>query len=309
MNRQSNLLPMIAGIIMSVIFGFSFLFTTEALDVTTPIQLLAYRFAFAALTLTILQLFGVIKVSFRNKPWHRLLFLALFQPVIYFTLETIGLQMTSVSEAGMIIGVIPVVVAFLAVLILKERPSVWQLVSILFSVIGVVFIVMMQGSKSSGGNLQGILFLFGAVLAAGMYNIFSKQLSVFFNSLEITYVMMWLGAITFNLIFLGELILQGQVSDYFRILVNPKVLLSVFYLGIISSVVAFFLLNFMLARIAVSRSAVFANLTTVTSIAAGVIFRNDPLYWFHLVGSSLILLGVYGTNFFGLQKKNDLLSG
>ena len=293
---------MIAGLIMSIIFGFSFLFTTEALDFITPIQLLAYRFAFAALALTSLQILGVIKVSFSGKPWHKLLLLALFQPIIYFTLETIGLEMTSVSEAGMIIGVIPVVVALLAVLILKERPSFGQLASILLSVVGVAFIVMMTGSQSSAGNLRGMLILFGAVLAAGMYNILSKQLSVFFNSLEITYVMMWLGAITFNLIFLSELIIQGQVRVYFQFLANPRVLLSVFYLGIVSSIIAFFLLNYMLARITVSRSAVFANLVTVTSIVAGVIFRDDALYWFHLVGSLFILLGVYGTNFFGLRK-------
>lgn len=305
MNRRSNFLPIIAGIVMSVIFGFSFLFTSEALDFTTPIQLLAYRFAFAALALTVLQLIGVIKVNFRGKPLHKLLFLTIFHPIIYFILETFGLKMTSVSEGGMLIGIIPVVVASLAVIILKERPSIWQIASILLSVMGVLFIVFMKGSTSSGGNYYGILILFGAVLAAGMYNILSKQLSAYFNSMEITYVMMWIGAIVFNLIFFGELFFEGRVSSYFHLLKNPQVLLSVFYLAIVSSIVAFFLLNFMLARMEVSRSAVFANLTTVTSIAAGVIFRNDPFYWFQIVGSLLILLGVYGTNYFGMSKKND----
>ncbi len=297
MSKHTELLPIIAGIVVSSIFGFSFFFTAEALDMVEPMQLLGYRFAIAALTLTILQLSGVIKINFRGKKLKTLMLLALFQPVVYFIFETIGVKMSSASEAGMIIATIPVIVTIFSVIFLKERPSIWQVGCVLLSVSGVVFIVFMKES-GGGGNILGMLILFGAVLAAGVYNILSRKLSLSFKPVEITYVMMWTGAIAFNVIALSQKVLEGNVREYFNLLTNHQVLTSILYLGILSSIGAFFLLNYMLSKMEASRSAVFANLTTVIAIIAGVVFRGEPFYWFHIVGSVLILIGVYGTNYF-----------
>lgn len=41
--KSSSTLPIIAGIGMAVIWGFSFLFTKETLDHTSPLQLLGFR--------------------------------------------------------------------------------------------------------------------------------------------------------------------------------------------------------------------------------------------------------------------------
>ena len=76
---------------------------------------------------------------------------------------------------------------------------------------------------------------------------------------------------------------------------------------VLSSIGAFFLLNYMLSRMEASRSAVFSNLTTIVAILAGVLFRGDVFYWFHAVGGFLILLGVYGTNYFSAKQKLKLV--
>jgi len=73
---------------------------------------------------------------------------------------------------------------------------------------------------------------------------------------------------------------------------------SIVYLGLISSVVGFFMMNYMLSKVEASRSAVFANLVTIVSIIAGVILLKDPFHWYHLVGSIFIIAGVWGTNQF-----------
>lgn len=296
-------MPILAGIIVSFIFGLSFTFTAQALDEIAPMHLLGYRFAFAALGLTVLQFTGLIKINFRGKRLGTLMILALFQPVIYFIFETIGIKMTSASEGGMIIATIPVVVTFLSAIFLKERPTIFQVGSIILSVSGVMFIVWMKGTSDTGGNIIGLLFLFGAVIAAGIYNILSRKLSISFMPIEITFMMMWFGAITFNAIAIIQHFAAGEINQYFYPLSNGKVLLSVFYLGILSSIGAFFLVNYMLSRMEASRSAVFSNLTTVVAIIAGVLFRGDSFYWYHAVGSLLIILGVYGTNYFSARKE------
>ena len=98
---------------MALIFGLSFMFTKQALETLPTTLLLSYRFALAAILLTLLWLFGVIKISYKNKPLKELLLLSLFQPIAYFIFETTGVKLTSSSEAGIMIALIPVVVTIL----------------------------------------------------------------------------------------------------------------------------------------------------------------------------------------------------
>ena len=44
---------------------------------------------------------------------------------------------------------------------------------------------------------------------------------------------------------------------------------------------------------------VFVDLATVLSIAAGSVFLDEKIYYYHIIGSVLIVLGVLGTNFLG----------
>jgi drug/metabolite transporter (DMT)-like permease len=52
----------------------------------------------------------------------------------------------------------------------------------------------------------------------------------------------------------------------------------------------------MLSKLEAAQVAVFGNLVTVISIFAGIIILNEQFKWFHVVGSVLILAGVWGTN-------------
>jgi drug/metabolite transporter (DMT)-like permease len=69
---------------------------------------------------------------------------------------------------------------------------------------------------------------------------------------------------------------------------------SLLYLGVVASVVGFFLVNYNLKHIPAHVSSIFANVATITSIIAGLIFLNETLYWYHFVGSAFIMIGVYG---------------
>ncbi len=292
-------LPYIASLTVAVIFGFSFMFTKEALNVLAPFQLLGFRFASAVLLLTLLRIAGLIKVDYRGKKLGKLLLLTAFQPLFYFTCETIGVKLTSASEAGMMIAVIPILAAVLGAIFLKERPSMLQFSFIILSVVGVIFIIYMRGSTQSGSDFTGVLILMGAVLAAAVFNILSRANSLKFTPVEITYLMMWVGAVAFNTIGLGRALLDGvPIVEYFHALTDPRAYFAVLYLAVLSSVLAFFLLNFSLSQIEAAQAAVFANLTTVISILAGVLILKEKFYWFHLLGGSMIILGVWGTNYF-----------
>ncbi len=299
-------LPYLAILTAVIIWGFSFIFTKDALNILTPFQLLGFRFAASAILLSSLKLLKIIKINFSEKPLKNLLVLAFFQPLLYFTCETIGIKLTSASETGIIIAIIPIFTAIMGVFLLKEYPSKLQLFFITLSVAGVIFIVLMQNNKEIGSHLAGIFILMGAVLSAAVYNISSRMNSVQFNPLEITFVMIWVGAIFFNIIGTIEAINQGVCfRDYISVLADFHAYTAVLYLSILSSVAAFFLYNYSLANIQASQAAIFANMITVISVAAGVIILKESFHWYQAVGGILIILGVWGTNYFAKQPIDD----
>lgn len=301
MIEKEKYLPYLSSTSAALIFGFSFLFTKEALYEIAAFHLLGLRFGSAVILLLILKAFNVIKVDYKEKNVKQLIPIALVQPAAYFSFETFGVKYTNSSEAGVMIAIIPVIVTILAVIFLKEIPSRMQVIFIGISVSGAIFIIIMK-SNEAGSRMIGLMVLLLAVLCASTSNILSRKLSVVFNPLEITFVMMCSGAVFFNGIAILQHLISGNVLYYFEPLSNIKVVSAVLYLGILSSVLAFFLSHFTLSKIEASRSAVFANLSGVISILAGVLIRHEAFYWYQVVGAIMILTGVWGTNYFGSKK-------
>ncbi|MDZ7672373.1 MAG: DMT family transporter [Halanaerobiales bacterium] len=300
---MNKILPYISGLLFSTIFGFSFMYTKEALEIIGPFQLMGYRFLVAALLVNILWLLGVFKISVKLKKVKYLFIIALAQPILYFVFETTGMNYTTSSEAGLLISLIPVVVTILAIFFLNEIPGKKQTIYIVLSVAGVIFITIMKSSTEISGNFLGMALIGGAVIMAGIYNIMSRKMSVDFKPEVITYFMMTIAAVVFNIILLSSK--ATTLSNYIDPLTDLKVLIPVIYLGVLSSVLAFFFVNYTLSKLPASQSAVFANLTTVVSILAGVFIRNEPFYWFQIVGAVLIIIGVWGTNYYGKIKQQE----
>jgi len=301
-------LPYLSGLSFSLIFGFSFMFTKNVLQTISPFQIMGYRFLSAAILVNLLWLFGIIKINLNFNDLKYLFYISLAQPIFYFIFETTGMNYTTSSEAGLLISLIPVAVTILAVFFLNEKPSKKQLFFIILSVLGVMFIIIMKGTTEIRGNFLGMALIGGAVLMAGIFNILSRKFSVNFNPETITYFMMTIGALVFNTILLS--MDSTSFSNYFKPLLDIDILISVLYLGVLSSVLAFFFMNFTLSKLPAAQSAVFANFVTVVSIFAGVFIRNEPFYWFQIIGAIVIIIGVWGTNYYGnIQKQETELKG
>ncbi len=284
----------IAGIGFAVIFGFSFLFSKYALDYISPMGLLAYRFLFAFITFYVLRIIHVIHFKLDKKMLVLILPVVIVQPVLYFIFETYGLNLTTSGEAGLMIALIPIFVALLSAMLLKEKPSLWQVIFILISVSGVILIQTYK-SFELGSSLWGFLLLFSAVLSAALFNITSRKASTKYRASEITYLMMIAGAITFNSIYVTQLITEGQILNYVTNLLNMHIILPILVLGCIISTGGFFLVNYTLHHMPPHISSIYTNLSTIVAIIAGAIFLQESVTIYHIIGSILIISGVYGT--------------
>ncbi len=290
MNKTAHL----AGVAFSLIFGFTFLFSKTALAFLSPIGLISYRFLLAFGVFEILRLAGVIKVRFWKGQWKIWLPVALCEPVLYFLFETYGLQWTTSGEAGMMIALIPIFVTVLSAFLLREKPTRLQVLFILLSVVGILLIQLAKPAEGTG-SIWGFLLLMGAVLTAAFFNIFSRKASRSMTPTEITYFMMLSAAVSFNVLYVARLAIQGRMEDYFGLFSHGEIWVPILYLGIVASIGGYFLVNLALSRLPAHVSSIYSNLSTIVAVVAGAALLQETLAWFHFVGGMMIIVGVYGT--------------
>ncbi len=293
--NSKNLRATFAAFVAQVIFGFSFLFTKIALGYASVFAVLADRYLVAVLVMSLFLLVTKTKIRLTKQIW-KLIGMACFQPILYFLFETYGIRMTTSSFSSVMIAMIPVVSMIGGIFLLKEVPTILQYFFTALSVFGVSLMAFLGTSDGTVTPL-GILFLAGAVIASVLYNIISRKLSAEFSAVERTYVMMLIGFLVFVSLALAE-----NFKHPLALLVlftHTEFLWSVLYLGAISSVLAFFLMNYANSYLPVSKTTVFSNFTTVVSVISGVLFLHEPFSKKALVAMLLIVIGVCGVQ---LQK-------
>ena len=287
---STKTLAILATILCHVIWGFSFMFSRLALDVASVFTLLSHRFILAFLAMNLILLSGRVRLDFK-KNIAPLLLLGLMQPVIYFIGEQYGILHSNTVFSGVMIAMIPIVATLAADPLLKEKPTAGQLFFSLLSVGGVIGIGLLTGSSGSL-DLIGLAGLLVAVASAAAYLMLSRSISGRFTPFERTYVMMGLAAAVFTGLAMAES--GGNLSGYFTPLNNLTYLGPLLYLGLLASVVSFFLSGYALTHLSVARESVFSNLTTAVSVLAGVVFLKEPFSWLSLLFCLLILAGIWG---------------
>ncbi|MBG9773970.1 DMT family transporter [Brevibacillus laterosporus] len=303
MQTKSVFSAYIAAIVYSIIIGFSFLFVKLALQISTPLDVIAHRFTISFVVMLILVICGWIPVRIKWTDLKRIIPLALFYPAIFFVLQVFGLQYTSSSEAGIIQATVPIFTLLIASLFLKERSSGWQKASLFLSVAGVIFIFVMKGSSSVHFSGMGTLLIMLSCLSFSAYSVLARSLTKIWGPLELTFIMMSLGFVCFNVLSLSQHLSNGTISAFFTPWADMRFLLATLYLSILSSVGTAFLSNYVLSKIEATKMSVFNNLSTLISMLAGVIFLHEELGYYHYVGAVMIVAGVIGTSFLGQKRQ------
>ena len=292
----------LAGIISNTIFGFSFIFTTICLNETSVLITLSYRSIIALITLFIVMLIFKVKIKIDKKDLPLLIIMGLCQPSIYFLCENYGILYSSTSFASVMLSVIPIICIILGVTFLKEKVTIKQIIYACLAVVGVILISI---SNWTGGHIKllGIVLLLGAVISAAVFSIFSRKLSTKYSSLQRTFMMFLISTITFTSIAFFQNI--NQLDNFIKPLSNYKFVLSVLYLGTISSVVAFMLVNVANTNLPVSKSTVFSCLSTVISVVVGIVLLKEPYSIITIIATFIILFGVYKTQSSDKKKRDS----
>lgn len=280
-----------AAIVCHIFWGFSFMASDYALGTAHAFVLLSHRFLAAFIIMSMLVVFGLAKLRLRRRRALLLVALGVLEPVVYFFGEQYGILHSGTVFSGVMIAMIPVVCTLAAAPILREKPTVGQLVFCLISVGGVIGIGLL-GGRSGTVEPIGVVALLIAVLGATGYTLLSRRLAQEFTPFERTYTMIAVGAAVFT----GCALVKCGFSpaEYFRPFADGKYLACVLFLSVCCSVICYFMSSYAITHMSVARETVFANLTTAVSVFAGVVILHEPFSWLGLVCCVLILVGIYG---------------
>lgn len=295
MKKEKLVFGIICAILCEILFGFSFLFTKNVTNTISAMSLLSWRFTVAFVVFNLCVLTGIVKLNLKGKPLKPLFLIALLSPVLYFIGETLGIKFTTASESGAFIACIPIAALVSSAIVLKEKPSRLQAAGIAITTAGILLIVLSKGLDSSL-NIFGYLMLSTAVITYSLFSVFAQKAAQF-TSVEKTYMMMGFGAVVFTIIALVENAAAETLGKFISLpLTEGSFTVALLYLGIGCSIIAFLLINTAIAIIGTNRTASFVGICTVVTIAAGVVVLKESFTVFQVVGTVLVLGGVYMAN-------------
>ncbi|WMT38797.1 DMT family transporter [Paenibacillus sp. D2_2] len=296
MNKRQNKLAYIAAILNALIIGFSFLFVKLALQVSHPLDTLAHRFTIAFIATALLLIITRRRIQLDFRTLLTLIPLALFYPFLFFVLQTFGLVYTTLSEAGIVNALVPIFTMLLASIFLKERSSLLQKLFTVLTVAGVVFIFVMKGVQMNSSSSLGIVLILLSALSFSSYSVLARKITQKVHLLDISFVMSLIGALSFNGISVIHHGLQGSMNHYFDAFTAPSFILSILYLGVLSSLMTSLLANFALKHMEASKMSIFGNVGTIFTILGGAIFLKEPIAYYHIIGAIMVLIGVVGVS-------------
>ncbi|WP_104662596.1 DMT family transporter [Ensifer adhaerens] len=203
----------------------------------------------------------------------------------YTTLLIAGLSLTSATDAGVLIGTLPVVSAAIAILLLGERPDRRVLAAIALAAVGVLTIVFKPGDGGAHSPL-GVALIFGAVVCEGLFILLNKRLKAEISPLALSTLMAGLG---FVVALVPALVETPSTAQFDR-----SAIAAVLYYALIPTVAGFVLWYAGAARVTGTEASVFTALAPVSAVAFAFLLLGEPVGVHQLLGIGCVLAAVLG---------------
>lgn len=296
----------LAGVIFSLLVGFSFMSVKICVPLATPLQILAFRYSFAFLAAVFAAL------VFRKRNFIRIrrftdlrLILVVVLYVGFMVLQTAGLVLSTSVEGSIFFAVVPIFAKILARILLGERASLIQDLFMSLSITALI-VMLVLGASDLHFNLAGAALLVAASAFIAGSNVLMRQIKGRFTPFEITFAISVSGFILFNAAALIQGIRTDTLGSYGALLDNRSFMLATAYLGIFCIMATSQLMSYMMAHMPAVQGTLYGNLSTAISIVAGVVLLAEPLEPYHILCTLLIVAGVVGISVSGMRGPRPL---
>jgi len=278
-------------ILLAVIFwGTSFVATKTALLEIKPVTIIILRLLLASVLLSIIAITTKRNFSINLKSHGWILILAMIA-TFHLWIQVTGLQYTTASNTGWIIGTAPIFMAILGLIFFKEKITLLQLAGIFIAMFGLLLLI-------GNGNIlninlikdKGDLLVLGSAFTWGVYSMVNKKISLTYSPLMtilFLFIMMAVIIIPFNL-----------NSATFNSVLHLSLIgwICILFLGIFCSGIAYVIWARALRDMESAKVGAFLYMEPLITVFAAWFFLNETITVIMILSGLLITLGVFIVN-------------
>ena len=278
----------IAFVLLSAIWGSSYLFIRIGLEQLTPLSLVALRLLAASAGI------GIIAAARRQSlaiSWHTfglMCVVAVVNIAIPFLLITWGEVVVPSGLTSVLNSTVPIFALLIGIAALRDEPVIWPRVAGLALGFGGVVLLV---SRSLGGSAAHWLSIAGelAIVLASV----SYACNAVLSRRSLRNVPPIVTA-TYSVWLAGALILVASLifSPPHLASMHPKTILSVLWLGVLGSALAYVLSFYILQNWPASQATLVSYMVPVVGLPLGAIVLHEAVGWRILLGSLMVIGGV-----------------
>ncbi|MBQ8009791.1 MAG: DMT family transporter [Bacteroidaceae bacterium] len=207
---------------------------------------------------------------------------------LYFWSENTAIQLSLVNNVAFIVCNAPLLTLFLGMAFSKEIKATTTIITgSVISLIGVALVIF-NGSFILKLNPLGD---FLALVAAGSWAVYSlvmRGMTSRYNATFLTRKVFFYGILTI----LPAFIITPWQFPLGK-LAEPVIWMNLLFLGVIAALICFVLWSIVIRELGALTSANYIYLSPVTTMIASAIFLQEPVTWMSILGSALILSGLF----------------
>src|SRR6056297_3232938 len=277
----------IAVSLAMIFWSFTFIWYKIVYQFYNPITTVFFRLIISSIFLFALM-YPLKKIEkIRKGDFKYFLLFSVFNPFLYFIGESYGVKLVSSTLAAVIIATIPLFTSFTSSFFLNEKITRMNLMGIIFSIIGVSFIIF-EKNEGITVSLLGIAMLMLAVVAAIGYSIVLKNLSNKYSSITIVSYHNLIGIFLF-----APLFFIFDFNDFKQTGLSQEAWIPLLELSFFGSSFAFIFFTFAIKRIGVGKAKAFTNLIPVLTAIIAFIVLGEIINLTKIFGISLVIGGLF----------------
>jgi drug/metabolite transporter (DMT)-like permease len=195
---------------------------------------------------------------------------------------------TSVSNAALIIGATPVVVAVASALLGRERIAPLHWLGAAISITG-IWVVVGRGASFGGSTLTGDLLIMVSVGCWAAYTIGASKLIARHSPLFVTGMTMAIGGVPYVALTFPQFLDLDWSS------VSAFTWISLVLSALLALNVAYLIWYTGVQKIGAARTSMFSNLVPLVAMSFAAVWLGEPLSPVKLIGAAAVLSGVFLT--------------
>jgi drug/metabolite transporter (DMT)-like permease len=261
----------------------------------TPEEIFMVRFIIAYLCIWIISPKKLWCHNWKDEAW--MLLLGITGGSLYFVSENMAVGISYVNNVSFIVCTAPLLTTILAIIFLKDVKATWQLITGSLLALAGVGLVIFNGHFVLKLNPLGDMLALCASVCWAVYSLLMKGVSDRYGPVVITRKVFGYGILTMLPVFAVKP-WKFPIEGFTHVEVWGNLL----FLGFVASFLCFLLWSWAIKRIGALKTSNYVYLNPITTVVASAIVLHEPTNWLAIVGSAMILGGVYLAN---ADRKSD----